>query len=80
MNQLQREFGILKEKLEILAGERGASARFALRRGDLARLPALASREVSGAPTADDFNALRKDLEMIRQALVALGENGLRGR
>jgi len=35
---------------------------------------------VSGAPTADDFNALRKDLEMIRQALVALGENGLRGR
>jgi hypothetical protein len=76
----QREFVILKEKLEILAGERGAPVRFALRRGDLARLPELVSREVSGTPTADDFNALRKDLEMIRQALVALGENGVRGR
>lgn len=67
---------IRDEKLEVLAGERGNPARHAVRKGDLARLPELRSKEVSAAPTADDFNALRRDLEALRQAIVSIGQSG----
>lgn len=73
MAPLQREFANLREKLQVLLGERGKSKDgVAVRHGDLAALrgiPKLESRPLTGPPTADDYNALQRDVERIIQRL-----------
>lgn len=75
---LARQFAILGEKVEVLLGERGKDrSRVAVRRGDLAALndiPKLESTAVNAPPTADDFNALRRDMERISQRLDRIAQ------
>lgn len=62
-----------------LRGEPGGTARpsAAVRRADLGaigKIPQLASKEVSGTPTAADFNALRQDVRRIFEALSIIAQ------
>lgn len=50
----------VKECLERIMGRRGAR---------VALIPALTSADVTAAPTAAEFNALRADVETLRTAL-----------
>lgn len=73
----------LKEKIETLDGSRrGEKSRAAVRIEDLAdlmNLPIMKSADVTSAPTASDFNALRQDVRAMNQRIRALAEV-LRGR
>lgn len=75
-----REFERLAEKCEILLGERGSGNKpqAALRRGDLAAMQSMVmkSRKVAVAPTANDFNELRADIERLMTAMAALAKKG----
>lgn len=67
------------EKLEVLAGTRGAGARgkAAIRVDDLLpllALPKLKSSPVASAPTVEEFNALRADVVQIHERLFAIAE------
>lgn len=80
MNKEQRDFARLKEKLEVLTGERGGAERQALRRAELARLlelPDVTSATVSASPSAAEHNALVADVHALSRALRAIAE-GLR--
>lgn len=68
-----------KERLDILSGERTAKSRgaAALRLDDLApllALPALKSHAVSETPTAEEYNALRRDLVDVHERLRQISE------
>lgn len=75
-SDLDREF----QKLRVLAGEIGASAKHALRRGDLfpadsrvALIPQMRSAPAAGsAPTKAEFDALVADVHAIVGALQSL--------
>jgi hypothetical protein len=66
------------EKLEVLDGSRsGSRERAAVRLEDLRELLQLAqvkTKEVSAAPTQDDFNALLKDIKEISNRLNAVAQ------
>ncbi|AOJ09663.1 hypothetical protein [Burkholderia mayonis] len=69
------------QQLQELAGDRGDTAagrpRAAVRRQDLraiARMSEMKSKQVSAAPTAADFNALRDDVRMVFEALRAIAQ------
>lgn len=76
ITQADRDLARVKEKLEILTGERGAESRplSALRRGELRPLASLASksRQITAAPTMADYNALQADVEAIYTAILQL--------
>jgi len=66
--------GIDKERLDVLAGARGASAKqsAAVRRRDLSALvslPKATAVTVSGTVTAAQYNALLADFLALRQAI-----------
>lgn len=69
MNQLRRELLRLKETVEVLAGERGARRQWALRRGEV-QPPPLQSKPITTPPTAEEFNALRRDIEALHKLLA----------
>ena len=66
----------IKEKVEVLNGERkGAAARAALRRSDLTKVAAPGAgraQAASASVTAAQYNALLEDVEELRQAFTAL--------
>ena len=76
LTQLIRDFQRVKEKVELLNANRGASGypRAGVRREDFTAIAQLASSmqsaQVTSAPTAADFNALQKDVAAIYGALV----------
>lgn len=77
LGQTLREFSIIKEKVEILNGERGRAEDSALRRGNLkglSQFPKMASSKVTSAPTAEQFNALLSDVQAIHQRLALIAE------
>jgi hypothetical protein len=67
---------ILNEKLEILAGDRGAAGRpqSAVRRDELSGLgsPTLKSAQLTDAPTMDDYNALQADIAALTDKFAQL--------
>ena len=74
--QMERELARIREKVEILTGERGPAqkAMSAIRRGELQPLASIAlqSAQVAAAPTQDEFNALQADVQTIATALTGL--------
>lgn len=76
LGQTLRDFALLKEKVEILTGERGRAEDAAVRRGNLKLLgqSAMKSEKVATAPTAEQFNALVDDVHSIDQQLSAIAE------
>lgn len=70
------DYAIIREKVQKLTGDRGDAKKplSAVRRGELATLAGigLQSGQVSGTPTAADFNALQKDVETIFKALARI--------
>jgi len=76
LNQLIRDFQRVKEKVELLNANRGASGYplAGVRREDFVPIASLASSmqsaQVTSAPTAADFNALQKDVAALYGALV----------
>ena len=73
-----------KERLDILAGERSAGSRgsAAVRLDDLTALlslPSMKSRAISGSPTPEEYNALRRDLIEVHERLRQIAEV-IRGR
>lgn len=66
------------EKLEVLDGSRsGSRERAAVRLEDVRELLQLAqvkTKEVSAAPTPDDFNSLLKDIKEISNRLNAVAQ------
>jgi len=78
LTQMIRSFNRIAEKVEVLTGERGDANRSlsSLRRGELIPLASLAtslkSKQISGTPTAADYNALQQDVEAIYGAFVLL--------
>lgn len=75
--QVLRDLPRLREKLETLTAERPrALAQAAVRRGDLAELARLtpASRPAGAAnPSADEFDALVRDVHRLMEALRTIG-------
>ena len=74
---MMREFQRVREKVELLTGDRGAtkSPLASVRREDFVPIASLASsmqstQVTSAAPTASDFNALQKDVAALYGALV----------
>jgi len=73
---MMREFQRVREKVELLTGDRGAtkSPLASVRREDFVPIASLASSmqsaQVTSAPTAADFNALQKDVAALYGALV----------
>jgi uncharacterized protein YlxW (UPF0749 family) len=71
--QIQKEFERVKEKVEILNGERGDSTKTfaAVRRSDFRTLARITqkSSQLAAAPTQADFNALQADVATILAAL-----------
>lgn len=78
MNQSDRDFLRIKEKVETLTGERGSSKKpdAAVLRGDMTFLSGLSmlSTPVTSAPTQEQFNALQADIAAIYAAVVALAK------
>lgn len=76
---LLRDFRTLKEKVEVLAGERGRREEYAVRRGDLARLgdmEKLASKPLAAAvPTQAEIDAIVRDVHRMHQRLSAIGDS-----
>jgi hypothetical protein len=66
----------LREKLELLTGERGdaTKSKSAVRRGELLALASLKlqSAQVSATPTAAQYNALQADVAAIFAALQTI--------
>lgn len=66
-------FERIREKVEKLTGERGdvSKSLAAVRRGELRTLASLSlkSKQISGSPSADDYNALQADVATIFNAL-----------
>jgi hypothetical protein len=58
----------LREKVEVLTGERGDGTKRALRAGKIATLtvPEPAARAIAIAPTAADYNLLVADIAKLR--------------
>jgi hypothetical protein len=71
-----RQFERLREQVELMTGERGASnrAKTAVRRGELRPLASLTlkSSQISGTPTADDYNKLQEDVAAVYSAFVLI--------
>ena len=69
IKQLEREFARMREKIELLAAERGDATRSqsAIRRGELVPLASIGikSSQVSAAPTMAQHNALQDDVQAI---------------
>lgn len=77
MAQTMREFQVLKEKVEVMAAERGKQEDAAVRRKDLGMLltmPKMKSQSVTSAPTTDQFNDLVHDVRMLHLQLASIGE------
>jgi len=76
IKQLEREFSRMKEKVELLAAERGdaTKSQSAIRRGELVTLAALGikSGQVSASPTMSEHNALQADVQAIVTALTLI--------
>lgn len=76
IKQLEREFARMKEKVELLAAERGDATRSqsAIRRGELVPLASIGIRsgQVSTTPTMADHNALQADVQSIAIALTLI--------
>lgn len=72
--QMLGDFTQLREKIEILNGDRGANA--AMRVPPIVQLvsqiPAQPTCRQSVAPTADDYNALVKDVHALYAGMAAL--------
>lgn len=68
----------LREKVEMLTGERGGRDGAALRAGDVRRqlaritVPDLTARDAAGVVTVDQYNAVVNDLRAMRAALLAI--------
>lgn len=73
MDAQLRDFPRLREKLEVLNGDRGnALARAAVRRGnlsELARLEPKSARTVGTTPTSEELDLVVDDIAAIMQAL-----------
>lgn len=77
LSQTLRDFGIVKEKVEILTGERGKIEDAAIRRGSmkaLSQMPAMKAAKVTSAPTAEQYNALLSDVQSIHQSLSVIAD------
>ena len=75
ITEVLNEFKRLSEKVAILTGERGADGKAitAAQLSVLKSIPAsITAAEVTAAPTAADFNALRKDVQEIVNKLRQL--------
>lgn len=74
--QLFKDFDRIREKVEKLTGERGDATKSlsAVRRSELRTLASikLTSEQVSGTPTAAQFNALQADVATIFDALARI--------
>lgn len=70
----ERQLERMREKLETLVGERGNKAMSAVRRGEILPLAqvGMQSQQITGAPTADDFNALQQDMANLYEALTKI--------
>jgi hypothetical protein len=68
--QADREQEQYRQKLQLLLGERGHNP--ALRLDQVKRL-SMQSTPVTGTPTADEYNALRNDIEALYRALNSVG-------
>lgn len=77
MGRMREDFAIVKEKAEVLYGERGDKSNAAVRRSDLKPLRQISlptSERASAAPTQSEFNALVDDVHEINQQLRALSK------
>jgi len=74
VDPLKRDFTIAKERLERLAGIRGSTGDHAVRKSELSSVKNidLEAETVAASPTADQHNALVRDLRRIRDALNRL--------
>lgn len=73
--QIQRDFAQVKERVDVLVGDRGDRGAAAVRRKDLAwrgDIEPMQAAPVSIPPTEDDFNALVSDVKAIRDQLERL--------
>lgn len=74
--ELQRQFERIREKVELMVGDRGGSdkSKTAVRRGELRALASLTmkSAQISAAPTAADYNNLQADVKAIYDALALI--------
>lgn len=81
IEKIQQEFESLKEKTELLDGSRNTKTkgRAAVRFNDLAILAkfptSMTSKQVTAAPTKDDFNALQADVKRLFDIFAAISGN-----
>ena len=75
--KIVNEFDRVAEKAAVLSGER-TKINAAVRIGDLSPLMALTvdvqTKEVTAAPTAEDFNSMLNDIRDLRLAITMIGE------
>ncbi len=73
LNQMQRDFDRIREKVEKLTGERGDAAKSltAIRRSEFSALASLTlkSKQAAAAPTQAEYNALQSDVANVFAAL-----------
>jgi hypothetical protein len=79
LQQIANHFEVLREKVEVLNGDRGGNP--AIRRNQLTGLNQVSraqqSKPITSAPTAADYNALVQDISRIFEALEQVN-NSLR--
>lgn len=80
MDKNERLLSIMREKLELLTGERAGGERRAAQYGDVKGLlelrsftvDGLTSSKISATPTAAEYNALVDDVKMLRAIIVKI--------
>lgn len=78
LGQTLKDFALIKEKVEVLNGERGNQKDFAVRRSDIVGVidpPPLQADYVVDEVTVDDYNKLVEDVRVIYLTLAAIVGN-----
>lgn len=79
LQQLFKDLSIMREKLEVLNADRGDREQAAVRRGDLQELSSLetlrgSATAAGSTPTAAEFDALVKEVRLLRETLLVIAE------
>lgn len=78
LGQTIKDFALIKEKVEVLNGERGNQQDYAVRRSDIVGVvnpPPLQADYVETTVTVDDFNKLVEDVRTVYLTLAAIAGN-----